>query len=388
MKKTVKDNDYAKERALVGKRASTLGIICNLLLFSAKIAIGVFSGAVSIVADAVNNLSDVSSALVSFLGFKMAEKPADAEHPYGHARSEYISGIVIATTILFIGFELAKASVEKIISPTPIKYSTVMMVVLVLSILAKAWLSIYNRKKGKEIESATLMATSLDSRNDVLATSAVLLSALIGKFTAWNVDGFVGFAVAIFVMYSGVQLMKETIDPLLGHGVNPKMREEIISTVKNHPKILGCHDLLVHDYGPKQSFASIHIEMDRKEDVLECHEIIDSIEREILEKLGVHLVVHFDPVITGDEEIEHMRSCVQEILLSFNEELRMHDFRMVKEESRTKIVFDVVLPDSLRNKKRKIQELLDAEIEKREKEKYYFFITFDPPELKENKNQQ
>lgn len=367
----------AEERAMIGKKSATIGILSNIALFVAKLSIGIFSGAVSIVADALNNLSDVSSAVVSFVGFKLSEKPADAEHPYGHARSEYIAGTVIATTILFIGLELLKTSVGRIIEPKEVKCSLWVVLVLLLSIGVKGFLYFYNKKTAKRINSTALSATAADSRNDVLATTAVLISTLTDALTDINCDGFVGALVALFIMYSGVELMKETVNPLLGMAANPVLRDEITSVVCRKRKVIGCHDLLVHDYGPKQCFASIHIEMDKNNDVMECHEIIDDIERECLERLGVHLVAHFDPVITGDERIEHLRTCVTEILKAFDERLCMHDFRMVQEEEGTKLIFDVMLPDSLRGRKGKIQQYVNEELSKKEGEGYYSFITFD-----------
>ncbi|MBQ8768200.1 MAG: cation transporter, partial [Oscillospiraceae bacterium] len=291
-----------KTRSAIGKLSGVVGIIANLLLFAGKLVAGLLSGSVSITADAMNNLSDASSSIVTFVGFKLAEKPADEDHPYGHARFEYLSGLAVAALIIVIGFELAKTSVQKIFNPAAVAFSGVTVAVLLGSIAMKLWLAIFNGTLSKKIHSGTLAATAADSRNDCVTTAAVLLAGTVEYFTSWQVDGFMGLAVALFILWSGAKLAKETVDPLLGEAASPELQALIVDYISANPKVLGYHDLMVHDYGPGQRFASLHVEMDQKEDPLLCHEIIDDIERECLQSHNIHLVIHYDPVVTDDPE--------------------------------------------------------------------------------------
>ena len=302
------DPTEPKYRAAGGRLSGVIGMGCNILLFAAKFLVGLLSGSVSVMADSMNNLSDASSALVTLIGFKLAERPADEDHPYGHARYEYLSGLAVAGIIVVIGFELAKPSVEKIFDPTPVVLSVPMAAVLIGSILVKLWLSRFNTKLGKHIDSAAILAAAADSRNDVIATGAVLLAAVIEAVTDWRVDGIMGLMVAVFILYSGVQLAKETVSPLLGESASPELQKQIVKLMKQEPAVLGYHDLMVHDYGPGQRFGSLHIEMDQKEDALRCHELIDNLERKCLQELGVHLVIHYDPVAVGDGMLNQLRA--------------------------------------------------------------------------------
>ena len=371
-------NNHNKNRAKIGKLSGVVGVICNILLFIGKLIIGILSGSVSITADAMNNLSDASSSVVTLLGFKLAEKPADADHPYGHARFEYLSGLAVAAMIIVIGFELAKSSVEKILSPTAVEISIPLVAVLIGSIAIKLWLSVFNRKLGKMIHSSALEATASDSRNDVLATTAVLAAAVVEFFTGWQIDGYMGLAVALFILYSGAMLAKDTISPLLGEAASPELQQLIVKVVNDCPSVLGYHDLMVHDYGPGQRFASLHVEMDCNEDPLLCHGIIDNIERECLEKHNVHLVVHYDPVVTGDNELAHTRDMVLQIIKAFDNRLTIHDFRMVPGGVHTNIVFDIALPDDLSKEKANIKAVIEQQMRERTGEVYYAVITFDP----------
>ncbi|MBR4072738.1 MAG: cation transporter [Clostridia bacterium] len=368
------DPQTAKGRTGIGKLSGIVGIICNILLCIAKLIIGTLSGSVSITADALNNLSDASGAVVTLLGFKLSEKPADEEHPYGHARFEYLSGLLVSALIILIGFELAKSSLGKIIHPTAVEISAPLIVVLIFSIGVKLWLSFFNKKLSTIINSAALSATASDSRNDVIATSAVLIAALIELFTGLRVDGYIGLAVALFILYSGASLAKETISPLLGENADSHLKQLISDSVSNHPLVLGYHDLMVHDYGPGQRFASMHVEMDVAEDPMLCHDIIDDLERECLKNHNVHLVIHYDPVVTGDEELNEMKTLVSDILKNYNEHISIHDFRMVKGIGHTNLIFDAVLPYGLESKK--VKNYLDGELKKKE-ETYYTVITFD-----------
>lgn len=374
----VRSEDTQVRRTAIGRMSGFVGIVCNLLLCLSKLVIGTISGAVSITADAMNNLSDAASSIVTLIGFKLSESPADEEHPYGHARFEYLSGLAVAAIIVVIGFELLKTSIGKIISPTAISFSPWAGLVLLLSIAVKLWMSLFNRKLGKEINSSTLLATAADSRNDVISTSAVLLAAVIEAITSFQVDGFMGLAVALFILYSGCSLAKETISPLLGEAASPELQNLIAQHVSASPKVLGYHDLMVHDYGPGQRFASIHVEMDCREDPMVCHEIIDNIERECMEQHRIHLVIHYDPIVTDDPELNRLHEMVDQFLHQFDSRLHTHDFRMVDGTGHTNLIFDVSLPSSLSGREKEITESLQNYLRKEENKTYYAVITFDP----------
>lgn len=364
-------------RGAYGTLAGAVGIVCNLLLFVAKLIIGTISGSVSITADAVNNLSDASSSIVTLIGFRLAQKPEDEEHPYGHARIEYLSGLAVAALILIIGVQLAKSSFEKILHPEAVEFSVALVLVLVLSIGVKLWLAIFNRDLGKRISSTSLIATAADSRNDVISTGAVLAAAVIAQVTGWNLDGYIGFLVALFILYSGVEIAKETISPLLGAPAD----EELVHMVKNEvlhydDRILGVHDLMVHDYGPGQTFASIHVEVDRNEDVMEIHNMIDNIERMFLQDHHIHLTIHYDPVVTDDAEVRRMREKVDQKLREIDPRLSFHDFRMVVGPEHTNLIFDVVVPYEMRCQEEEIQRKLEEALQE-PGQRYYLVLTFD-----------
>lgn len=378
MLKNSRDIQQPQVRSAVGKLSGLVGIVCNLLLAGSKFVVGILSGSVSITADALNNLSDAASSIVTLIGFKLAEKPADADHPYGHARYEYLSGLAVAVMIIVIGFELAKSSVGKILNPTAVEFSFVTACVLFGSILVKIWLFLFNSKMGKMIHSTTLIATAADSRNDVITTSAVLTAAVVEYFTTWQIDGFMGLAVALFILYSGIDLAKETISPLLGEGANPELQELITDYITSCPKVLGCHDLMVHDYGPGKRFASIHVEMDKDENSLVCHELIDGMERECLKIYGVHLVIHYDPVVTDNPELERLYHLVTAILKVKDERMSIHDFRMVPGTEHTNLIFDITFPTELRGQENTIKSALENALNDLGEGIYYTVITFDP----------
>lgn len=360
----------------IGKLAGMTGIVCNILLFIGKLTVGLIIGSVSIVADAINNLSDASSSLITLLGFRLAQRPADEDHPYGHARYEYLSGLVVAALILLIGAELVKSSVNKIIHPVPVEFTLITSIVLVCSIGIKLWMAIFYRNLGKRIRSTTLRAASADSRNDVVATSAVLAGGLIGRFSGLNIDGYVGLAVAVFILYSGVMIGKETVSPLLGTQADENLVERISQIVLSHDKILGIHDLLVHDYGPGQCFASLHAEISADEELLKSHDIIDDIECDVLEELNVHLVIHYDPVVTNDSEWNEMRQVTERIINEISPLISMHDFRLVKGANQTKLVFDLAVPYSMKQQYRDIKGKIDETLKEKGKE-YTTVIRFD-----------
>ncbi len=375
--KNHQDPSQSQVRSDVGKMSGLVGIVCNLLLFGFKIAVGTLSGAVSITADAMNNLSDATSSVVTLVGFKLAEKPADADHPYGHARYEYLSGLAVAALIVVIGFELAKTSVGKILNPTPVLFSLPVCIVLVLSILLKLWMSLFNRYLGNYVDSTTLLATAADSRNDVISTTAVLLAGILGTAFDLKIDGWMGLAVALFILYSGAMLAKETISPLLGENASPALRAQIEKLVAAVPQVLGYHDLMVHDYGPGQRFASMHVEMDQSADPLFCHELIDNLERTCLEQLSVHLIIHYDPVVTGDAEMDRLRGVVKQLLQQQDRRISIHDFRMVRGQGHSNLIFDVELPPELMQKQQQIRQRLEHDLAASEQGKYYLVITFD-----------
>ncbi len=376
----IKNSHNAKDpkvRSAIGKLSGTVGILCNLLLAAAKLFVGIVSGAVSITADAMNNLSDAASSILTLVGFKLAEKPADSEHPYGHARFEYLSGLAVAGLILVIGFELAKTSLDKILHPAPVELSLPLLGILGASVLVKLWMCLFNRKLGNHISSQTLLATAADSRNDCIATTAVLLSALVEYFTRLPVDGWMGMAVALFILYSGVALGKQTINPLLGEAASPELRQYIVETVTGNCCVLGWHDLMVHDYGPGQRFASIHVEMDQKQDPLVCHEIIDDLERLCYEKHNIHLVIHYDPVVTDDPRLDALRTLVAEAVQNFDPRVSIHDFRMVQGTGHSNLIFDVALPHEMTDKKTAIQNAIKHELTEKAEGNYNTVITFD-----------
>ena len=376
----VKDADNTespKVRAAIGTLSGLAGIVCNVLLFAFKLLVGTLTGSVSITADAMNNLSDASGSIVTFIGFRVADKPADEHHPYGHARAEYLSGLGVAALILVIGLELVKTSVEKIIHPTPVTFTTVAAVVLLASIAVKFWMNLFNRSLAKRIDSTALMATAADSRNDCITTGAVLIAAVVEKLTNIPVDGWIGLAVALFILYSGLNLAKDTISPLLGEGADPELREKIVDYIVAQPKVLGYHDLMVHDYGPGQRFASLHVEMDCREDPLDCHELIDDMERECLRSHNVHLVIHYDPVVIDDPELTALKTKVLCLLQTRDPRLSLHDFRMVPGKKHMNLVFDVALPRDMKDKGEELRSWVEDTLNAEGEMVYHVIITFD-----------
>lgn len=371
------DLSSSSVRASVGMLSGVVGIICNVLLFALKLLVGTAVGSVSITADAMNNLSDASSSIVTLIGFRLAKMPADEDHPYGHARYEYLSGLAVAAMIIVIGFELGKTSLEKIINPSAVELTVPAGIVLIGSVAMKVWLCIFNGRLGKKINSSALLATSADSRNDAVATSVVFLAGIVELIFHIQIDGIMGLLVALFILYSGVNLAKETISPLLGENASPELKELIIKVMRTCPEVLGYHDLMVHDYGPGQRFASIHVEMDHKADPLYCHELIDTLERNCLEEHNIHLVIHYDPVVTGDEELDRLRHIVTELLRAQDDRISIHDFRMVKGEKQTNLIFDIALPAELMPKKKEVKAKLDSCLAVIDDMTYYTVVEFD-----------
>lgn len=364
-------------RARIGKLSGAVGIICNCLLAAGKLIVGHMTSSMSITADGLNNLSDGASSIVTLLGFKLAEKPADRKHPYGHARIEYIAGLTVAVMILFIGLELGKSSVEKLIDPEPIEFSFTAVWVLCASILVKLFMMLFNLKMGRRINSNTLLATAADSRNDVMTTSAVLAASIVEHFYDVRIDGVMGIAVSLFILYSGIKLAGETMSPLLGEGANPELQKQITDYINGCPMVLGCHDLMVHDYGPGRRYASIHVEIDKNEDPMACHARIDRMERECLKNYGTHLVIHYDPVVTDDPEVNSTKRLVNTIIKVRDGRLTIHDFRMVDDGESVKMSFDMILPEDLRGQEQSIKETVEKALNSLDSKKYYADITFD-----------
>lgn len=363
-------------RASYGKLSGKVGIFCNAFLFAVKFIMGTISGSVSITADAVNNLSDAASSVISLIGFKMAEKPADEDHPYGHARYEYLSGLTVAVMIILIGFELFKTSFDKVIHPSTVDFSIALVIVLAVSILIKLWMALFNKSLGKKINSSALEATAADSRNDVISTSAVLVAAVISHFFKINLDGYMGIAVAVFILYSGIGLVKDTLDPLLGKAPEPELVDYIQKKILSYDGVLGTHDLMIHDYGPGRKFASVHVEMAAEGDVLKSHDVIDNIERDFLSKDNLNIIVHYDPIVTKDDIVNDFRSWLMEQVKSIDPHLSIHDLRIVPGNSHTNLVFDCVMPHCINMSpselKAEIRRLVNIKYPN-----YYCIITID-----------
>ena len=335
----------AAVRTAYGNLASLVGMACNILLCIGKLLAGTLFGSIAIMADALNNLSDASSNVVSLIGFRLAAKAPDAEHPYGHARYEYLAGLVVSVTILAIGLSLLKESALKVLHPTPVAFSWLSIGVLAASILVKLWLSGFNRAVGKKINSETLMATAADSRNDVLTTGAVLLSTILCSLTGYGiVDGIMGVGVAAFSLWSGWGLVMDTLSPLLGESPSPELVEHIERTVMSYPGVLGVHDLMVHDYGPGHQFASLHVEFPAETDPLTAHDVIDNIENDFLKKDRLQVTIHYDPIVTADASVGVLRARLKEHARQLDPRLSIHDLRIVPGDSHTNVLFDLVFP--------------------------------------------
>ncbi len=370
------NTDDGKVRTVYGKFAGIVGIICNAVLFAGKIIVGTLSHSVAITADAVNNLSDASSSVISLLGFKLASRPADEEHPYGHGRYEYLSGLMVAVLIMVIGVELFKNSIGKILNPQQVEFSLISAIVLVCSILLKLWMMFFNKKIGRDINSKTLIATAADSRNDVITTSAVLIAAVISRFTGVELDGWMGVAVAIFILYSSFGLIKDTIDPMLGKAPDEEQVRAIRDKILSYKGVLGTHDLMVHDYGPGRQFASVHVEMAAEDDVIESHDVIDNIERDFLKNDGLHMIVHYDPISTKDSLVNELRTWISEQIKHLDSRLTIHDLRIVKGTTHTNVIFDCVVPHDMEIGEKEIKRFA-ANIVAEKYPNYYTVVTID-----------
>ena len=355
---------------------SAVGVLCNIILFLIKLTIGLLAGSVSIMADAFNNLTDIGSSVVTLIGFRMSEKPADKEHPFGHGRFEYMSAMFVAIIILLVGFELFKSSINKIINPTELNIEIYTIVLLLISVIIKLWMFLFNKKLGKSINSTSLVATAQDSLNDSIATSAVLISIVICSIFGINIDPYIGLLVAAFICYSGIITIKETLDPLLGMPPEKETIDSIVSIVLKNESFVGIHDLIVHNYGPGRSFASLHVEVPADADIVACHEVIDACEKELHNTLGIEVVIHMDPIATNDENTKKIKESIKKAVLEYDSLLSIHDFRMVDGAEKINLIFDVVVPNEVKKQDSDIKEEINK-ICKKLDSRYRAVITID-----------
>nr|WP_300652351.1 cation diffusion facilitator family transporter [uncultured Anaerobutyricum sp.] len=351
--KFIKDStniESTEVRTRYGMLASVVGIFCNVLLFSVKLTIGLILSSLAVTADAFNNLSDAASSIISFIGVKMAGKPADAEHPFGHGRIEYIAALIVSFLVIEVGFTFFKSSISKILHPEEISFDLVPFIILILSILVKLWMAFFNNKLGKRIDSKVMLATAADSLGDVITTSATVLSIIICHFTSINVDAIAGLIVSAIVIWSGISIAKDTLEPLIGERIPAELYQKITDIVESYDGIVGTHDLIVHNYGPNRSMATIHAEVPNDVNIEVSHEIIDKIERDVKKDLNILLVIHMDPVEMRDEEVLSLREKTSRIVHALDPELNFHDFRVLKENEQRNLIFDLVVPDSYSEK--------------------------------------
>ena len=351
--KFIKDSaniESTEVRTRYGMLASVVWIFCNVLLFSVKLAIGLILSSLAVTADAFNNLSDAASSIISFVGVKMAGKPADAEHPFGHGRIEYIAALIVSFLVIEVGFTFFKSSISKIMHPEEITFDPVPFIILILSILVKLWMAFFNNKLGKRIDSKVMLATAADSLGDVITTSATVLSIIICHFTSINVDAIAGLIVSAIVIWSGISIAKDTLEPLIGERVPAELYQKITDIVESYDGIVGTHDLIVHNYGPNRSMATIHAEVPNDINIEVSHEIIDKIERDVKKDLNILLVIHMDPVEMRDEEVLSLREKTSRIVHALDPKLNFHDFRVLKENEQRNLIFDLVIPDSYSEK--------------------------------------
>ena len=365
-----------KVRERYGMLSSWVAIACNLLLFAVKFILGFLSNSIAITGDAFNNLSDVGSGVVTFIGFKAAAAPADEDHPFGHGRIEYISGLVITFFVLLVGFDVVKSAIEKIIHPEPVEFSWFVIVGLLLSILVKLWMGAFNRKLGRKIDSGTLRAAAQDSLNDCISTGATTLGIIIARFLPFSIDGFLGLMVGGFILYSGYGLARDTISPLLGQKPDPERVNQLYDIILSYPEITGVHDLVLHDYGPGRMMGSAHVEVSRTLDVMQAHDMIDNAEKHVQSVLHMPFVLHYDPIADDCEETQRMRKKVEEIVRQVNKEMTIHDFRMVPGPTHTNLIFDVVIPSGETRKNTDLKKEIDGRLQQ-EDQTYFTVVTFD-----------
>ena len=374
--KNYQDIKDPKVRDAYGKFSSIVGIISNAILCVMKILIGWISGSIAIVADGINNLADGASSIITLIGFKLASMPEDEDHPYGHARIEYLAGMAVSVMILMVGFELGKSSVDKIFNPTPLDFSWTVVIVLLIAIAIKIWQAVFNISTGKKINSLALIATGTDSRNDVISTIVVLAGVLVGHFFNIQIDGILGLAVAAFIFWSGITLIKETVSPLLGEAPDDELVQQIHEMALKYDGVLGIHDLVVHNYGPGKIFASIHIEVDAAVDVMVSHDMVDLIEKDISNSLNILLTAHMDPIDTKNPHREPISHIIADSIANMDGVLSYHDLRIVPGKTHTNVIFDLVLSPECKECKNEVKKTLCDAISKYNKD-FFCVIDFD-----------
>ncbi len=374
--KNYKDTGCPEVREQYGKLAGIVGLLSNILLCFGKFTAGMISGSIAVIADSINNLTDASSSLITLIGFKLAARPEDKEHPYGHARYEYISGIIVAMLIIIASIELFKSSIHKIFHPEKVEVNTLIFFILIASILVKIWQAAFNMKIGKKISSMTLEAAGTDSRNDVISTAAVLIGLIITKITGLQLDGILGTIVAIFIFISGIEILKETISPLLGEAPDHTLVERIQEITMSYDKVVGIHDLIVHDYGPGKIFTSIHIEVDADDDLFETHDMIDCIEQQISKELNIEITAHMDPIQTKNPVVQHMYAITEKVADELQGISHIHDLRIVPGNTHTNVIFDIVVTSDCPYSYEEIFDIFEKAIQSVNKD-YFVIINFD-----------
>ncbi len=349
-------------RQSYGYLGGIVGIIANVFLFGSKLAVGLFINSIAVMADAINNLSDAASSIITLVGFKVTNKPADREHPFGHGRIEYISAMIVSFLVILVGFEFIKSSLERIMHPEDVKFDWITVILLSISILLKVWLSFFNRKLGRTIGSKAMEATAIDSLSDVITTSVVLLSIILSLWITFPIDGYIGILVALFIMYSGFNLTKDTLNPLLGEAPEEEFVNDIIKKTLSYEGVIGVHDIIVHNYGPTRCVVSLHAEVPANMDVMAAHDVIDKAEQEISAEMGIHLVMHMDPINTDDKVIQKVQQQIISVLMEFGMELSIHDFRMVGDDDHCNVIFDMVIPHEVpeKDEKKVAKEISEA----------------------------
>lgn len=368
--------DDPSVRNAYGSLCGVMGIILNIVLFALKFFAGIISGAVSVMADAFNNLTDAGSSVITLIGFRMSGQKPDKDHPFGHGRIEYVAGFIVSLIILLVGFELAKTSIEKIVEPAAIEFSVIAVIILACSVACKAYMAFYNFKIGNRLSSAAMRATATDSLSDCIATAVVLVCLLISRFAGVNLDAYCGLAVSAFVLFSGLRSAKETVDPLLGTPPTKELIDDICTIVHSHGNVEGIHDLIVHDYGPGRMMISLHAEVPADADLLETHDMIDNIEKELREKLGCDAVIHMDPIVTNDERTREVHDKVAALVTCIDQRLTIHDFRMVEGPTHTNVIFDVVIPFEIKKSDDEIRKSIETIVKTIDKN-YYSVVNID-----------
>ncbi len=379
VKHFIKDSENTsslKVREAYGTLGSVTGIIINIILAIAKYFAGIISGSISVTADAINNLSDAGSSIISLIGVKLSAKPADKDHPYGHGRVEYISALAVSFVVLLMGIELFKSSVDKIINPVPVKFNILSLIILAVSILAKLWLGFFNKKLGEKINSAPMIAVMKDSFSDCLATGVALIAIVVSAFSDISIDGYLGVIVAGFIFLAGFNILKETMADLLGKPADKAFTEEIENKILSYDKIVGVHDMIIHDYGPGRKFASAHAEVSSQEDIMEIHDIIDLAERDILNEYGIIISIHTDPIVTDDERINALKEMTVTIVKEISDEMSIHDFRVVDGPTHTNLIFDLIAPHKFYMSNEEIRKIIEDKLSKID-ERYFVVITIE-----------